>query len=115
MYEVFEKLLNERGVTAYKVSKETGISTATLTDWKKGRSQPKADKLQQIADYFKVSVDYLLTGEAKEKAPIRKDERVTSDDDIKFALFGGNGEITDEMYEEVKRFAAYIKQREQDK
>ena len=39
-------------------------------------------------------------------------ERSVSDDDIKFALFGGDGEITDEMYDEVKRFAAYIKQRE---
>ncbi|SCI17942.1 Uncharacterised protein [uncultured Ruminococcus sp.] len=34
MYEIFEKLLKERGITAYRVSKDTGISTATLTDWK---------------------------------------------------------------------------------
>lgn len=60
MYEIFEKLLKERGITAYRVSKDTGISTATLTDWKKGRSSPKSDKLQKIADYFHVSVDYLL-------------------------------------------------------
>ena len=39
-------------------------------------------------------------------------ERTVSENDIKFALFGGDGEITDEMYDEVKRFAAYIKQRE---
>lgn len=35
MYEVFEKLLKANGVTAYRVGKETGISTATLTQWKK--------------------------------------------------------------------------------
>ena len=34
-----------------------------------------------------------------------------TDDDIKFALFGGDQEITDEMYEEVKSFAAYVKQK----
>ena len=63
MYEVFEKLLKANGVTAYRVGKETGISTATLTQWKKGVSTPKQDKLQKIADYFNVSLEYLMTGD----------------------------------------------------
>lgn len=67
MYEIFENLMKEHGVTAYKVSKETGIATSTLSDWKKGRSTPKQDKLQKIADYFNVTVDYLLTGNNPEK------------------------------------------------
>lgn len=62
MYEIFEQLLNERGVTAYRVSKETGITTATLTSWKQGKYTPKLEKLQKIADYFGVSIDYLITG-----------------------------------------------------
>lgn len=67
MYEIFEKLMKEHNVTAYKVSKETGIATSTLSDWKKGRSTPKQDKLQKIADYFNVTIDYLLTGNNPEK------------------------------------------------
>lgn len=66
MYENFEQLLKEKGVTPYRVHKETGISTATLSDWKNGKSQPKQDKLLKIADYFGVSVKYLMTGEEKE-------------------------------------------------
>lgn len=66
MYEVFEQLLQNFGVTAYKVSKETGIPQSTLSDWKRGRSIPKQDKLQKIADYFNVSLEYLMTGEEKE-------------------------------------------------
>ena len=46
MYEIFAKLLEERGVTAYKVSKATGIAGSTFSDWKSGRSVPKIDKLQ---------------------------------------------------------------------
>lgn len=65
MYEIFSKLLHEYGVTAYKVSKETGISQSTLSDWKSGKITPKADKLQIIADYFNVSLEYLMTGEEK--------------------------------------------------
>lgn len=66
MYEKFEKLLERDGVTAYRVSKETGIPASTFTDWKKGKSKPKVDKLQRIADYFGVSVDYLISGEEEE-------------------------------------------------
>ena len=79
MYEIFEQLLLKFGVTAYQVAKATGISTATLTNWKKGRYTPKQDKLQKIADYFGVTVEYLMTGknEPKEKASElnAKDER----------------------------------------
>ena len=38
--------------------------------------------------------------------------RPITDEEVKFALFGGDGEITDAMYDEVKRFAAFIKERE---
>jgi len=66
MYEIFQELLEKNGVTAYKISKETGISTSTLTEWKKGKYTPKQDKLQKIADYFGVTVEYLMTGKEKE-------------------------------------------------
>lgn len=62
MYSIFEKLCSERGITAYRVCKETGITTSTLSNWKAGRYTPKADKLKKIADFFGVSVEYLLTG-----------------------------------------------------
>ena len=80
MYEIFEQLLSKYGVTAYKVAKETGITTATLSNWKQGKYTPKQDKLQKIADYFGVSLEYLMTGKedaVKEKAPelSARDER----------------------------------------
>lgn len=37
-----------------------------FTSWKKGTYKPKLDKLQKIADYFGVSVEYLLTGHETE-------------------------------------------------
>ena len=79
MYEIFERLLRQAGVTAYRVSKETGIGASTFSDWKKGRSTPKQEKLQKIADYFGVPLSYLLTGEnneiVKETDLTPKDER----------------------------------------
>lgn len=66
MYEVFEQLLQKFGVTAYQVSKATGIPQSTLSNWKAKRNLIRGDKAQKIADYFGVSVDYLMTGKEKE-------------------------------------------------
>lgn len=66
MYEIFENLCNKNNVTPYRVCKETGLTTATISNWKAGRYTPKQDKLQKIADYFGVTLEYLMTGEEKE-------------------------------------------------
>lgn len=68
MYEIFEQLLKEHNVTTYQVAKATGISTASFTGWKQGKWNFKQDKLQKIADYFGVSIDYLITGEEKKES-----------------------------------------------
>ena len=49
----------------------------------------------------------------KEKAPTDSGEREVTKEDIKFALFGGDTEITDAMYDEVLRFAQMVKLREE--
>ena len=46
----------------------------------------------------------------KEKSPAA-DSREVTDDDIKFALFGG-GDVTDAQFEEVKSFARFVKERD---
>lgn len=66
MYDIFEQLLQKFGVTPYKISKETGVTQTSLSNWKNGKSKPSTKTLQKIADYFGVSVDYLMTGEEKE-------------------------------------------------
>ena len=67
MYEVFEKLLKLNNVTPYRVAKEAKVTQTMLTNWKLGKSTPKGENLQKIADYFGVTVDYLMTGEEKER------------------------------------------------
>ena len=60
MYEKFADLLAKTNKTAYRVSKDTGVSTATLSSWKKGEYTPKLDKLKVLADYFGVDINYFL-------------------------------------------------------
>lgn len=83
MYDIFESLLKENGITAYKVAKDTGVTQTALSNWKTGKSTPTTKTLQKIADYFDVTIDYLMNGETTDWKPelTAKDEK-----DIKKAI-----------------------------
>lgn len=53
-------LIEKSGLKTTQISKDTGISAGNIGDWKSGRSMPSAVKLDILANYFNVSVDYLL-------------------------------------------------------
>lgn len=74
MYEIYCKLRDDQGLKDADVVKATGITKSTFSDWKSGRSKPKQDKLQKIADFLGVSVDYLMTGEEKDRKYYLNDE-----------------------------------------
>lgn len=56
-----EELANKRGITLYALAKELGFAKSLFSDWKSGKSMPKTDKLIKIADYFGVTVEYLIS------------------------------------------------------
>ena len=80
MYEVFEQLLQKRGVTSYKVAKEAGVTQTALSNWKAGRSTPTTKTLQKIADYFGVTVDYLISGKNDSSEDVRETELSARDE-----------------------------------
>ncbi len=65
MYAKFMQLLQEKNITPYRVSKDTGISQSTLSDWKTGRAKPKIDKILILAKYFKVPIEFFLDADNK--------------------------------------------------
>jgi transcriptional regulator with XRE-family HTH domain len=67
-YDVFSALCNARGVSPKRAALEIGLSNSIAAKWKRTGAIPNGDTLNRIADYFGVSVDYLL-GTEKEKAP----------------------------------------------
>ena len=59
-YENYAKLRDERQLSDYRVMKDTGIPTSGLTRWKQGSNYPKVDKLQKLAEFFGVTIEYFL-------------------------------------------------------
>lgn len=73
MYEKFVELVQNAGIKVSDVAKGTGISAVVFSEWKKGKSTPKLDKLQKIAAFFSVPVTY-FTGENSSGAIYLDDE-----------------------------------------
>lgn len=64
LYNRIESLCKKRNINVTVMCKETGASRGSLTDLKAGRKKKlSTDTLSKIAEYFGVSVDYLLNGE----------------------------------------------------
>lgn len=108
--ERLRQLRNAHDLSQMEFSKHLGISKSSVNMYERGEREPNLEILGRIADFFRVDLDYLL-GKSDEMQKTAPEVRAVTDDDIKFALFGGSGEITDAMYEEVKQFAAFVKNR----
>jgi transcriptional regulator with XRE-family HTH domain len=122
-YERIFELIEEKGLTAYRVSKDTGISQASLADWRKGRSNPKIDKLQKLSEYFGVSIGY-LTGEADERidtqAPLKHQGYYVDKETAEYAemlrtrpnarlLFSAAKDISKEDMEKAVEYIEFLK------
>lgn len=95
----FIQLCAEKNEKPNPVAKKLGISSGAITSWKKG-AIPHITTVKKIADYFGVSVDYLLGKEEQSPASSRTVHSIT--------LRGRDGSIvesdlTDEQIELVKR------------
>lgn len=58
-----KELIAQSNMTAKQLTVELGISNSSFTDWGKGKGSPSLDTVTKIADYFHVSIDYLVRGE----------------------------------------------------
>lgn len=95
LYDAIYELCISHGISGGKLCAEIGIQRSLLTDLKMGRKQSlSTETLKKIADYFGVSIDYLLTGEETEKAASSQADDL-SFDDFTYAMYNESKELTD--------------------
>jgi len=97
-----KKYRNKAGLTQQQLADKTGIDRATIVRYENGSRTPPLENLKILAKYFNISIDK-LTGVAEPTIP--------DDDDIKFAVFG-DPDVTDEQFEEIKKIARIIRERD---
>lgn len=69
MYEIFEKLCHEKGITPYRFCKDTGINSSTISTWKSKGSECSPKTAKAICEYFGISMDYLMSGKEESQSP----------------------------------------------
>ena len=106
MYDLIEELCYKKGINVTTLCKECAIPRSTLTDYKKGRVKSLSlNTLTKIADYFEVELSYLCGAKTVD----------VSEEALKKALFGDDVTVTDQMWNEVKRYAEFIKEQNKNK
>lgn len=80
-YDNFIQLCNSVNKSPSAVVQELGMNKSAVTNWKNRQTPPRDATLRKIADYFDVTVDYLLNGESVEikKSP---DSELSEDDEL---------------------------------
>ncbi len=104
-------ICSDRKIPISRLERDLGFSNGYIAQLRKGVFP--ADRLAMIAEYFGVTTDFLLTG--NEKAPTPEGERKISDDDIMFALWGDSDDVDKDDLEDVKRYAAFVRERKKQK
>lgn len=96
-----------------KLNKEFGLKTdrVMISKWETGFQTPVVYTISCLAKIFGVSIDY-LNGDSSFTSSKSNEENIAA---AKVALFSGDREVTDEMWQEVVNFAKYIEARESEK
>lgn len=109
-YDLFCELCKKNGVAPTRAAIEMGLSKATPTTWKNKGTTPQAAQLQKIAEYFNVTVDYLLGNDTK-KEPAQTDEPDVLDG-IEVAFLGDYKELTEENKAVLRDMVRIMRERQ---
>jgi len=110
-YDKFVLLCTLKGVSPSKAAVDAGISKSLVTKWKVNSVEvPSPEILKKLSAYFGVPVSRLLS-EEEQKAPTADGERKMSDAELKFALWGDCEDINDDDLADVRRYAAFVRER----
>lgn len=96
-------LRKEHGLSLKALGKIIGVAESTLSLYETGKRQPDQNILISLAEFFGVSIDYLL-GRTKNKSSLQMPELTDEDDGLIFSINGTNEKInlTSEQIQRAK-------------
>ena len=106
-------MCKNRGIAISQLEKDCGFSNGYLNPKKITRIT--YDRAVIVAEYLGVEVSDILDGPANKKAPTVSGECKISNAELKFALWGDAQDVDDDDLEDVRRYAAFVRERKQKK
>lgn len=102
-------LCKKRNIPISQLEKDCGFANGYLNP--KKLSKLPYDRAVIIAEYLKVSAADILGASKTENAPAEDGKRTVTDDDIMFALWGDTNDVDKDDLDDVKRYAAFVRER----
>lgn len=112
-YDIYVDLCKQKGISLSKAAETIGLSRTSVVKWKNG-TVPSGATLNALAQFFDISVDYLLGNEQKENPSGKAGGSQITFDDFTYALHDETKELTDENKQKLLEMARFFKQ-QQDK
>ena len=107
-YDIYCDLCRQKGLTPSGAAGKIGFNRASITVWKNSGKAPKQDLLLKIAEFFGVTVDYLLE---KETAPAVFGRHRVDLSDVDFAFYGQYKELSEDDKETIMDMVRIMRQR----
>lgn len=112
--ELIFNLISSKKLSIAEVAKATEISPVLFTQWKAGRQKPSTEALSKLADYFNVSVDYLL-GRTDDPTPISSLHIPETVANVPLAFSDGLEGLSQESLDDIAKYIEFVKQRDANK
>jgi transcriptional regulator with XRE-family HTH domain len=110
--DVLKDLRKKKGVTQIQLAKNLEISNGTIGNWEINARQPDHDMLVKIADYFGVTVDYLLGREADSERDEKPQLHIPDKyKDVLVAFEGGPDDLTQDDIDDVVKYIEFVRAR----
>ncbi len=108
MFRIQLKMIREeQGLSQSQLAKKLGVSQGTIGNWESGIREPNFDTISKIADYFDVSIDYLITGTQENSSPDQTEDKELSKIDIMISAEAKG--LSDKDKQEILTFIQYKK------
>lgn len=105
---ILDALLADKGVSGAKMARDLDLSKSFATEVRKGRIKSlNSDTAKKLADYFGVTVDYLLTGEEPKENPSSEE---IGFDDFTYAFYNETKDLTEEDKQKLLEMARVFKE-----
>lgn len=102
-----KKARKRRGLTQRQLADLIGAKHNSVSNWETGQNEPDTQTIRRLCDILSITANDLF-GADPASSPVSRD-------DLKFALFEGDGQITEGMLQEVLDFAQFVKEKHQKK
>ena len=121
MFQIRLKELREKkGLSQYEFAKKIGVAQSTVGSWESGRREPNYNTTKIIADFFDVSVDYLIS-RADDPTPNPDNKKSPGEepeldiDSIEYALYGEARDLDDDEKQQLLELAKLMRKKRKEK